>query len=101
MIIRVAKDCLIASTSAVIACGIAYITAKTSALNSRSSPDLLLQTREGGVNKKSWKKGKGKSKDRKNVFPPLKKESVAKDAECFHCGKIGHWETKSPSYIAN
>nr|GEX14108.1 RNA-directed DNA polymerase, eukaryota [Tanacetum cinerariifolium] len=35
-------------------------------------------------------KGKGKSKDRKKVPLPLKKEIVEKDVECFHYGKIGH-----------
>ncbi|PWA92698.1 hypothetical protein CTI12_AA075200 [Artemisia annua] len=35
-------------------------------------------------------KGKRKPKERKKVPPPPKKESVAKDGECFHCEKMGH-----------
>nr|GFA58008.1 zinc finger, CCHC-type [Tanacetum cinerariifolium] len=56
--------------------------------------------REGGVNKMSWKKGKGMSKGRKKVPPPPKKESIAKDAECFHCRKTRHWKRNFPSYLA-
>ncbi|GJU52860.1 retrotransposon protein, putative, ty1-copia subclass [Tanacetum coccineum] len=42
----------------------------------------------------------GRSKGRKKAPPPLKNESIAKDAECFHCGKIGHWKSNFPSYLA-
>ncbi|GJW57928.1 hypothetical protein Tco_0104659 [Tanacetum coccineum] len=41
--------------------------------------------RDGGVKKKSWKKGKAKSKNRKKFLLSPKKESVAKYVECFHC----------------
>nr|GEU71297.1 zinc finger, CCHC-type [Tanacetum cinerariifolium] len=60
----------------------------------------LHMIREGGVNKKSWKKRKGMSKGWKKVPPPPKKESIAKDAECFHCRKIRHWKRNLPSYLA-
>ncbi|GJY40881.1 retrotransposon protein, putative, ty1-copia subclass [Tanacetum coccineum] len=46
----------------------------------------LHMIREGGVKKKSQKKGKGKSKDRKKFPPPPKQESVAKNVDCFYYG---------------
>nr|GEY48286.1 zinc finger, CCHC-type [Tanacetum cinerariifolium] len=59
-----------------------------------------LLAKEGGVNKMSWKKGKGMSKGRKKVPPPPKKESIEKDAEYFHCRKTRHWKRNFPSYLA-
>nr|GEV41444.1 retrotransposon protein, putative, Ty1-copia subclass [Tanacetum cinerariifolium] len=44
--------------------------------------------RDGGVKKKSCKKEKGMSKERKKVPPPSKKENITKDEECFHYGKM-------------
>ncbi|GKA33668.1 zinc finger BED domain-containing protein RICESLEEPER 2-like protein [Tanacetum coccineum] len=49
--------------------------------------------------KEILEKGKGKFKDRKKVPSPPKKESVGKDAECFHSGKIGHLKRNCPSYL--
>ncbi|GJW86769.1 hypothetical protein Tco_0162109 [Tanacetum coccineum] len=46
--------------------------------------------RDGWIKKKVIEKGKGRSKDRKKVPSPPKKDNHAKDVECCHCGKIGH-----------
>ncbi|GKB51286.1 hypothetical protein Tco_0902039 [Tanacetum coccineum] len=43
----------------------------------------LHMIRDRGVKKKSWKKGKGKSKNRKKFLLSPKKESVAKQADCL------------------
>ncbi|GJX08766.1 hypothetical protein Tco_0196698 [Tanacetum coccineum] len=59
----------------------------------------LHMNRDGGVKRKSWKRRKGKSKYRKKVPLPLKKEIVAKDAECFPCENIGHRKRNHPCYL--
>ncbi|GJV43247.1 zinc finger, CCHC-type containing protein [Tanacetum coccineum] len=61
-------------------------------------PSLHMIT-NGGVKTTSWKKGKGKSNERKKVSHPRKKQNIAKDPECFHCGKIGHWKRNYPFYL--
>ncbi|GKC07612.1 hypothetical protein Tco_0999222 [Tanacetum coccineum] len=55
--------------------------------------------KDGGVKRKSWKKRKGNFKYRKKVPLSLKKESVAKDAECFPCENIGHRKRNHPCYL--
>ena len=66
----------------------------------------VLMIREGGVRKKKKAavshsgKGKGKKVAQKKTAPPSKKDHPAKDVECYHCGKIGHWRRNCPSYLA-
>ncbi|GJS79085.1 zinc finger, CCHC-type containing protein, partial [Tanacetum coccineum] len=49
-------------------------------------------------------KGKGKSKlaydPKHKIPPPPKKEHPAKDTECHHCHKTGHWKRNCPLYLA-
>ncbi|XP_071710353.1 uncharacterized protein [Rutidosis leptorrhynchoides] len=63
----------------------------------------VLMIRDSKVRKnkpKTWEKGKGKSIAKKKIPPPPKKENPAKDVECFHCGKVGHWRRNCPSYLS-
>ncbi|GJV76707.1 zinc finger, CCHC-type containing protein [Tanacetum coccineum] len=72
---------------------------------------VVLAIRQGQIQKpkpqargKGKKKGKGKSKlayDPKNkILPPAKKEHHAKDSECHHRYKTGHWRRNCPLYLA-
>ncbi|GJU23815.1 hypothetical protein Tco_1157157 [Tanacetum coccineum] len=70
-------------------------------VSSKSVISSLPTIRDRGVKNKSWKMGKGKSKERKKVPPPPKKESVAKDAECFNYRMIGNWKRNYPSHIGS
>ncbi|GKA64544.1 retrotransposon protein, putative, ty1-copia subclass [Tanacetum coccineum] len=49
-------------------------------------------------------RGKGKSKlaydPKHKIPPPAKKEHPAKDTECHHCHKTGHWKRNCPLYLA-
>lgn len=61
----------------------------------------VLMIKDGRVKKNKPKtsgKGKGKAVARKKIPPPPKKKNPAKDAECFHCGKVGHWRRNCPLY---
>ncbi|GKB07114.1 zinc finger, CCHC-type containing protein [Tanacetum coccineum] len=71
----------------------------------------VLAIRQGQIQKpklqarcKGKKRGKGKSKlsyDPKHKIPPhAKKEHPAKDTECHHCHKTGHWKRNCPLYLA-
>ncbi|GKC52349.1 zinc finger, CCHC-type containing protein [Tanacetum coccineum] len=71
----------------------------------------VLAIRQGQIQKpklqargKGKQRGKGKSKlayDTKHkISPPAKKEHPAKDTECHHCHKTGHWKRNSPLYLA-
>ncbi|GKF07899.1 zinc finger, CCHC-type containing protein, partial [Tanacetum coccineum] len=66
---------------------------------------MVLAIRQGQIQKpKSQARGKGKSKlayDPKHKIPlPVKKEHLAKDTECHHCHKTGHWKRNCPLYLA-
>ncbi|GKB69383.1 zinc finger, CCHC-type containing protein, partial [Tanacetum coccineum] len=66
-------------------------------------------------NKKSFKAAKGvqgKGKGKKTYAnaepsyapkpknpPPPKKDNLAKDAICHHCGEVGHWRRNCPTYL--
>ncbi|GJU90500.1 zinc finger, CCHC-type containing protein, partial [Tanacetum coccineum] len=70
----------------------------------------VLAIRKGQIQKlksqargKGKKRGKGKSKlayDPKHKIPPAKKEHPAKDTECHHYHKTGHWKRNCPLYLA-
>ncbi|GKF10599.1 zinc finger, CCHC-type containing protein, partial [Tanacetum coccineum] len=71
----------------------------------------FLAIRQGQIQKpksqtrgKGKQRGKGKSKlayDPKHKIPsPAKKEHPAKDTECHHCHKTGHWKRNCPLYLA-
>ncbi|GKE24547.1 retrotransposon protein, putative, ty1-copia subclass, partial [Tanacetum coccineum] len=71
----------------------------------------VLAIRQGQIQKpksqargRGKQRGKGKSKlayDPKHKIPPLaKKEHPAKDTECHHCHKTGHWKRNCPLYLA-
>ncbi|GJU88752.1 zinc finger, CCHC-type containing protein [Tanacetum coccineum] len=53
---------------------------------------------------KGKQRGKGKSKlaydPKHKIPPPAKKEHPAKDTECHHCHKTGHWKRNCPLYLA-
>ncbi|GKD38209.1 zinc finger, CCHC-type containing protein [Tanacetum coccineum] len=55
--------------------------------------------------KKGKGKNKGKSKlayDPMHTIPPsTKKEHPAKDEECHHCQKLGHWRRNYPLYLVD
>ncbi|GKG34906.1 zinc finger, CCHC-type containing protein, partial [Tanacetum coccineum] len=51
---------------------------------------------------KGKNKGKSKLADdlRYKISLPTKKEHPAKDTECHHCHKLGHWKRNYPLYLA-
>ncbi|GJU45261.1 retrotransposon protein, putative, ty1-copia subclass [Tanacetum coccineum] len=72
---------------------------------------VVLDIRQGQIQKpKSQARGKGKQKgnrksklayDPKHKIPPhAKKEHPAKDTECHHCHKTGHWKRNCPLSLA-
>ncbi|GJZ36835.1 retrotransposon protein, putative, ty1-copia subclass [Tanacetum coccineum] len=71
----------------------------------------VLAIRQGQIQKpksqargKGKQRGKGKSKlaydPKYKIPPPAKKEHPAKDTECHHCHKTGHWKRNCPLYLA-
>ncbi|GJS88788.1 retrotransposon protein, putative, ty1-copia subclass [Tanacetum coccineum] len=72
---------------------------------------VVLAMRQGQIQKpksqargKGKQRGKGKSKlaydPKHKIPPPAKKQHPAKDTECHHCHKTGHWKRNSPLYLA-
>ncbi|GJY94815.1 probable protein phosphatase 2C 60 [Tanacetum coccineum] len=70
----------------------------------------VLAIRKGQIQKpKSQARGKGKQRGKEKsklaydpkhkIPPPAKKKHPAKDTECHHCHKTGHWKRNYPLYL--
>lgn len=74
-----------------------HLMLKTAEKNIPTKNPAVLMIREGGIKKKPHAKGKGKGKlVAPKVAPQPKKDNPAKDADCYYCGKKGHWRRNCP-----